>query len=536
MPDDLDRCLSEAREALVEPDPGASERVLSAIRASTVGRAAEGFPQPARRPRSRFTRRRGLLALAGTVVVAGAAAAAVSSFGGGPAAPVACTVLRERGTDDQLRYAFYGPDVALDSSGRALVAWLAASRSVQASSRSSSGDWTKPVNVSGTLDRRGRPNGVDVVMADDGSGLVAWSGYTTQVVSWSGSRWSAPSLLAQPGHRSDFTSVPRIAVNVRGQALALFDAPRIVTYGSGGYGGIGDPFPVLARRDADGWHVVAALTGPARVKPVFGRPGQWKRLSRPRLALDAAGRLVIVGGTEGVEATTGSLDGRFAPLQKLDSSTNPGEMGLAGDDAGGAVAAWTRGTNLVAANLDAGGRWTTRIVATPGFYGDIDFHLSVNAHGDAVIAYRAKARGVHGPRFPARNPTERADRLIQAVTYSATTGTWSRPTTLSSPGRPVNDPRTGIDSEGDALVVWVDGPNNGQEPSRLVSSEGTPGGAWKAAADVTPAVSDPIAPALAVAADGTAVAAWTGCRGDAAAVQVADRVGGSWGEPREISR
>jgi RNA polymerase sigma-70 factor (ECF subfamily) len=232
--DDLDGRLIEAREALAEPDSGASERVLAAIRASTSERAAEEVAPPARRPRPRFTRRRGHLALAGTVVVAGAAAAAVSSFGGGPAAPVACTVLAERGTNDQLRYAYYGPDVALDSSGRALVAWLAASRTVQASSRSASGDWTSPENVSGTLYRRGRANGVDVALTDDGSGLVAWSGYTTQVAIWSGSRWSAPSLLAQPGYRSDFTAVPQIEVNTRGEALVLFDAARRVTYGSGG--------------------------------------------------------------------------------------------------------------------------------------------------------------------------------------------------------------------------------------------------------------------------------------------------------------
>lgn len=126
--------------------------------------------------------------------------------------------------------------------------------------------------------------------------------------------------------------------------------------------------------------------------------------------------------------------------------------------------------------------------------------------------------------------------MVQAVTYSAATGEWSRPTTLSSPGRPVNDPRVGIDADGRALVVWVDGPNNGQEPSRLRSSEGTPDGSWSSPVDISPAARDPLAPALAVAPDGTAVVAWSGCRGGAAAIQVADRTDDSWGEPREVSR
>jgi hypothetical protein len=71
------------------------------------------------------------------------------------------------------------------------------------------------------------------------------------------------------------------------------------------------------------------------------------------VALDDAGRILIVGDRSGIATTTGSIDGRFTPMQTLDSSTNPGEVALAADGAGGAVAVWTRGTNLVAANLDA---------------------------------------------------------------------------------------------------------------------------------------------------------------------------------------
>jgi PKD domain/PASTA domain len=111
---------------------------------------------------------------------------------------------------------------------------------------------------------------------------------------------------------------------------------------------------------------------------------------------------------------------------------------------------------------------------------------------------------------------------------------WLGPQDLSTPGGDAEGPQVGLDSAGNALVVWY----RSTSPSSVVqAAEHLAGGTWGAPRNLSPPGSAAYYPQLAVNAAGDAVAVWVGSseRG-ANVIQAAARsAGGAWGRAEELA-
>lgn len=531
---DIERRLRDLARSI--PGPSAEAARGARIRALAALRASAGGPDGSDRPPARRRRigKRGMLALAGVIVAGGATAAAISTLGGGGASPVACQVFADRGAGPQ-QLSFYTPAAGLDDSGNAVVAWVARNGSVQAATRTGSGDWMAPRAVSRPLPKRYLPYSVALVMGPGGRSTLGWTSKAVSLVDWTPrTGWGRPTILSAPSGTTAPQIAPVLSVNRRGQAAVLFSVAQAVIYGSGGGASIGGTFPVLARREpGKPWRTVLSLSGKNAAGTAASRAGTSSWFFVPDLVLGDDSTTSILGSGAGVAFARLSPEGRRLDYQEVQSEPGPAAPVLGVGARGDVVGAWMRGTNLVAGEQRGGkGPWRTRIIANPGLY-DIFLDFAMNAEGDAVIAYRARARGVPGPRFPARSPTARPDRIIEALTYSASARRWSGPTRLSPLGSPANEPRVAIDARGAATVAWVEGPNNGRGSTRIMVARGR-SGRWSSGSAVSAPAPDPVSPALAVAPGGRAMVAWTGCRGTTAATYVSEGMGTAWTSPRVI--
>jgi hypothetical protein len=113
---------------------------------------------------------------------------------------------------------------------------------------------------------------------------------------------------------------------------------------------------------------------------------------------------------------------------------------------------------------------------------------------------------------------------------------WSAPAILSVGGQDGETPRVGVDSQGDALAVWVlyDGISNG-----IVQASWRPAGTgvWGAPVNLSPAGRIYYEPSIAVNAQGDAIVAWMGSDGTSSIIQAAARPAatGVWGPTTNVS-
>jgi hypothetical protein len=126
--------------------------------------------------------------------------------------------------------------------------------------------------------------------------------------------------------------------------------------------------------------------------------------------------------------------------------------------------------------------------------------------------------------------------VLSAVPALAVTGTWAPHVALNPPGPyPVNlisEPAVGMDAAGGAVSVFV--PSNAG--TTIAAAFRAAGGTWSPPVRISPAGETGTGPDVAVAPDGTAVAAWSAYRGGIPAVEVAFRApGGGFGAPVAVS-
>src|SRR3954452_23202605 len=126
--------------------------------------------------------------------------------------------------------------------------------------------------------------------------------------------------------------------------------------------------------------------------------------------------------------------------------------------------------------------------------------------------------------------------VLSAVPALAVTGTWAPDVALNPPGPyPVNlisEPAVGMDASGGAVSVFV--PANAG--TTIAAAFRASGATWSRAVRISPRGETGNEPDVAVAPDGTAVAAWSAYRGGIPAVEVAFRApGGSFGAPVAVS-
>src|SRR4051794_37603137 len=122
--------------------------------------------------------------------------------------------------------------------------------------------------------------------------------------------------------------------------------------------------------------------------------------------------------------------------------------------------------------------------------------------------------------------------VLSAVPALAVSGTWTPHVALSPPGPyPVNlisEPAVGMDAAGGAVSVFV--PANAG--TTIAAAFRAAGGTWSGPVRISPTGETGTEPDVAVAPDGTAVAAWSAYRGGIPAVEVAFRApGGGFGAP-----
>src|SRR3954467_13275111 len=102
--------------------------------------------------------------------------------------------------------------------------------------------------------------------------------------------------------------------------------------------------------------------------------------------------------------------------------------------------------------------------------------------------------------------------VLSAVPALAVTGTWSPHVALTPPGpypvHLISEPAVGMDAAGGAGGVFV--PANAG--TTIAAAFRAAGGSWSPPARISPAGETGIEPDVAVAPDGTAVAAWSASR------------------------
>jgi len=126
--------------------------------------------------------------------------------------------------------------------------------------------------------------------------------------------------------------------------------------------------------------------------------------------------------------------------------------------------------------------------------------------------------------------------FVSTVPALAVTGSWAPPVAISAPGPyPVHltsEPAVGLDAAGGAVSVFV--PANAG--TTIAAAFRAAGRNWSAPVRISLTGETGAEPDVAVAPDGTAVAAWSAYRGNIPAVEVAFRApGGGFGAPVAVS-
>lgn len=264
-------------------------------------------------------------------------------------------------------------------------------------------------------------------------------------------------------------------------------------------------------------------------------------IGEPAVAIDRSGEAMLawVAGGSLRLATRRSPAGRW----HVSPRSFPGGLRpqLAMDSAGDAILAWEEweGSALVieTASRPAGHAWGP---ATPlsGAIGEGQgrWHLTMNARGDAAIVW-SQYRHQEFPPLDAY--------YVLAATMTASSGTWSRPSELTTPAGGAS-PDLALNAHGEAIVAWraYDQSTRTLSVEAAFGSMGPAGAAWSAPVALSGAgeyITEE-GPRVAIGEDGGALAIWgdlgrpcpNGLPSAISAASVTPK--GSWSAPITISR
>jgi hypothetical protein len=323
------------------------------------------------------------------------------------------------------------PQVAVDPAGNAVAIWerhVGGEEIVEASERPAAADWSEPevLSLPGeegeqsqvTIDAAGTAIAVWVTEESSGSFLVR------SAVRPPGGKWSEPEDV------SDSISAagsPILAIDAASEAVTVwtaFDNPDVLVQG--------------AIRSADGeWSEPDDLSPAGQdVTP----------LEAPDVAIDAAGNAIAVWKLEGsnfiVQAAVrpAGQENWEAPDDLSGAGEDAGEPAVAMNDAGGAVAVWTRldGPDTVqGAVRPAGEDWSaTDDLSAAGEAGQPD--VGIDEAGEAVAVWHRYT----GSNF-----------IVQAAARPAD-GEWADPDELSAPGQDGLSPVVATNVAVGAVAMW----------------------------------------------------------------------------------
>jgi PKD domain len=313
------------------------------------------------------------------------------------------------------------PDLAVDARGDAVVVWQRGPGLVEAASRPAGGSWQTPAILTKSAeDLHSAEVGIDA----SGEATAVWEeqvGAEVRIDAASrpaGGAWQTPVTLSAAGENAN---EPRVAVNARGDAVAVWERPS------------GEELIEAATKSASSptWGGPAPLTKPETGK---GEPGN------QQVTIDGQGEIVAVWGRfngthETIEATEGHVSSSVwqVPVALSPPGTNHEEHpAVAVNEQGNAVVVWERsnGTNEIvegASGLASSGSWQPAVALSAAGQSAREPQVALDPQGNAAAvwsrfdgtAYIAEAAG-----FDAAGP------LLSSLAIPAT-GTIGQPLAFS---------------------------------------------------------------------------------------------------------
>jgi hypothetical protein len=396
-----------------------------------------------------------------------------------------------------------GVQVSVDAFGDASAVWVDASGSsssgILVSDRvASRGVWQPPV----ALTRAGE-DALSPTLAVDprGDAVAVWSlnskstSAVEAAVKRAGGGWQQP-VAVSPAGQSGFQ--PEVGLDGRGDAIAVWVASTGINRSEidvsvrPAASGVWQPAERISDVGAEVSDAQVAVDGSGDAAVVWKRYVSGSALNGATYAVQAATRRGAAGGWQAPQELGDELDGPapYAP------GLSP-EPHVAIDSAGDALVVWqapgSAGTTVVQSGYKSASSaaWQTpQAVTPPGAHGALPA-VTIDAAGNGIAVWM----GYDGTN----------DMTVGAVRPTAT-GIWENRMTLSAPGQDNLGPQVAVDSQGNAMAIWV----RANAPGYLIQAAGRPAvrGAWQQPRTISGAGDNVGAPQLAFDQLGDAVAAW----------------------------
>ncbi|WP_116809384.1 LysM peptidoglycan-binding domain-containing protein [Steroidobacter cummioxidans] len=322
------------------------------------------------------------------------------------------------------------PRVAFDAAGNGFAVW--ALRDIFVSRyTASTASWSTPTVLDVGIDIAhqpriaiDRPTGNAIVTWTESDG-VAESIYATRFTAATNA-WSTPEVLENsnnPVSGEDENSSVSVAGSQAAVAWRQSDGTTLHVY--------------LSRLENGSWSV-----------PVQVDTGVNQAL-HPEVAVDLNGNVTVAWRQQdpltGFRINTRRWDNTtqsFGPVMPMNGAGDR-QHRLQFDGAGNAFLVWRNGGVFVRQFNVTTGQWTNQIDISAGIGGTMDAQLSVDAAGNAMVAWIENAGGI--PSMYARR-------------YSAASGTWGNYELLENSNTPVNlDLFVTVSMVGnEAVVAWVE--------------------------------------------------------------------------------
>lgn len=384
------------------------------------------------------------------------------------------------------------PALAMDGRGYAVATWIRAqasgttTRTTQAARMAATGYWSRAQNLYSPPATAVAPSEAsDVALNTAGRGAAIWiravgnsaADQMVQTATFNGTGWGAAANL-----------LPAVGTGIRSPRIAIDNLDRTIAVWVQEIGGIAvlresrrgatgawsAPTSVSAASEAvaDGVELAVDAAGnavAAWVAPLGGVPtvraarfvvagGAWSAATSVgaagrsphalRVALNQAGTVAFVAfrGFDGANdllraARLDAIAGTWStPVDVSQPGQNVSDLDIAVDEAGRAVAVWSRfdGTRRTIQTARHTGAWSTPANRTAGVDTG-EARIDTDAAGNAVAVWTVADGSIH---------------RVQSSSYSVATGSWTSPVNVSTTDQDAAAPRVRVHNDGAAVAVW----------------------------------------------------------------------------------
>lgn len=186
-----------------------------------------------------------------------------------------------------------------------------------------------------------------------------------------------------------------------------------------------------------------------------------------------------------------------------------------------ALASWVannQGFGCIQASIYDGSNWSAPTTLS-------DSNLEAGA---ATISYNEQGKGV--AIWPSTDVAQKTT-VVQTAFYNSS---WSGVVTLSNPSNSAQKPQVALNSNGDALAIWMEGFGSGSTYNQLFSSQYT-GGSWSTSTTITLNWGGLGDARVGFNTTGQGIAAWSQNVGGLSQIFISFYSSGSWTMPQAIS-